>query len=68
MYVRLASTGVFDGFYSYSAFKSLSITCRGPVNINILSPKIEALHSPPPPKHKISILSKTAVTDLIKFQ
>jgi hypothetical protein len=40
--VSLASERL-EGFYSYSAFKSLSIIGRFPVNMNIPAPKTGAL-------------------------
>jgi hypothetical protein len=37
----------FDGFYSYSAFRCLSITVRCPVNLKILAPRIGAVQMDP---------------------
>jgi hypothetical protein len=54
MYVRtyicmcvLLAPGRLDGFYSYSAFKSLSIIGRCPVNMNILPKKNRDLWNSP---------------------
>lgn len=56
----------FDGFYSYSVFKSLFNLGRWPVNMNNLAPKLEALYRAP--KDKIAIFFKTTVTITLGYQ
>jgi hypothetical protein len=43
----LLATERLDGFYSYSVFRSFSVTGQSSVNINILAPKIGVLHRDP---------------------
>jgi hypothetical protein len=47
MYVPWLEPERLDGFYSYSVFKSLSVTDRCPANMDILAPKIGALQMGP---------------------
>lgn len=54
-----------DEFYSYSVFKSLSIIDQCPVNMDILTPKIEALQMNP--KNQIAVFTSMALMILIKF-
>jgi hypothetical protein len=37
----------FDGFYSYSVFKTLSVIGRSPMNMNVSAPKIRSLQVSP---------------------
>jgi hypothetical protein len=55
-----------DAFYKHSAFKSLPVLGRGPVNQNILDPKT----GPPElsPKSQNGDFSKTLINILIKVQ
>jgi hypothetical protein len=54
------------GFYSYSAFKSLSILDRCLVNVNILASRIVVHHRDLP--ENIEIYSKKVQIVLIQFQ
>jgi hypothetical protein len=54
-------------FYLYSVLKSLSITGRCPVNMNITTPKIGALHRYLQIQEGDFFFEKKAVRSLIKF-
>jgi hypothetical protein len=57
----------FYGFYSCSVCNSFSDTGQSPVNVNIVAPKLGALHTLHPPPQNGN-LSKTALMILTEFR
>jgi hypothetical protein len=66
MYLWMCASLALDRFSSYLVFKALSIICPCPVNMNIPTPKIEALQTDP--KHKLAMFLKKLQTILIELQ